>query len=167
MSNNESKLLQADEQILHHIFPVTQPTRISILAQNFDACTLVAYQSGTSGEDVAVRLEVLGEEATRFRTISALQSMAKLAIPDLVPTVERCGNAITGDGRTVEFSVTKFVPNAVTLESVWDDMEDVQQVRVVQELQGALKKLHDLRLSDSNVATNLEGTPFSDDSGTT
>ncbi|KJA26751.1 hypothetical protein HYPSUDRAFT_132318, partial [Hypholoma sublateritium FD-334 SS-4] len=107
--------------------------------------------------DVVVRLEVLGEEGSRFRTIASLQSMAKLAIPDLVPTVERCGKAITDDGRTVEFSVTKFVPNTFTLESVWDDLEDAQQFLIVQEIQGILKKLHSLKLSDSNVATTVEG----------
>lgn len=130
MSHNENKLLLADEKILHHIFPDAQSTRTSILAQNFNVCTFVAHQCGPSGDDVVVRLHVLGEETTHFRTIAALQSMATLAIPDLVPAVERCGNAITDDGRTVEFSVTKFVPSAFSLESVWDDMEDVQRLRI-------------------------------------
>ena len=167
MSDNENKLLLADEKILHHIFPDAQSTRTSILVQNFNTCTFVAHQCGPSGDDVVVRLEMLGEETTHFRTIAALQSMAKHAIPDLVPTVERCGNAITDDGRAVEFSVTKFVPNAVTLESVWDDMEDVQQLRIGQDLQGILKKLHSLKLSNNNVATSLQDTPFSDNSEAT
>jgi serine/threonine protein kinase len=92
--------------------------------------------------------------------MAALQTIARLAIPDLVPTIERYGTTTTADGRNVDFSVTKFIHNTVTLESVWDDLEEGQQARIVKELLEAVKKLHAIRLSDSTVVKILEGTGF-------
>ena len=101
-----------------------------------------------------------GDNSNRLRTIAAMQTIARLAIPDLVPTIERYGTTTTADGRNVDFSVSKFIHDTVTLESVWDDLEEEQQVRIVKELLDAVKKLHAISLSDSTVAQIFEGTGF-------
>lgn len=162
MSSNEDKNLRPDEHLLHQIFPQSQSIRTTVLAQTFDTCTFVAHQCGSSEEDVVVRLEISesSDDSNRFRTIAALQTIARLAIPDLVPTTERYSTTTTADGRNVDFSVTKFIQDTVTLESVWDDLEEEQQVRIVKELLEAVKKLHAIRLSDSTVLQILEGTGF-------
>lgn len=162
MLSNEDKNLRPDDHLLHQIFPQSQSTRTTVLAQTFDDCTFVAHQCGSSEEDVVVRLEISksSDDSNRFRTIAALQTIARLAIPDLVPTTERYGMTTTADGRNVHFLVTKFIHDTVTLESVWDDLEEEQQVRIVKELLEAVKKLHAIRLSDSTVVQILEGTGF-------
>ena len=125
---------------------------------------VVDHQCDSSGEDIVVRLEISksSNDSNRFRTLAALQTIARLAIPDLVPTIERYGTITTADGRDVDFSATKFIHDTVTfkLESVWDDLEEKQQVRIVKELLQAVKKLHAIRLSDSSVVNILEGTGF-------
>ena len=162
MLSNEDMNLRPDEHLLHKIFPQSQSTRTTVLAQTFDNCTFIAHQCGSSEEDVVVRLEISesSDDSNRFRTIAALQTIARLAIPDLVPTIERYGTTTTADGRNVNFSVTKFIHDTVTLESVWDDLEEEQQVRIVKELLEATKKLHAIKLSDSTVVQILEGTGF-------
>lgn len=162
MSSNEYKNLRPDEHLLNQIFPQSQLTRTTVLARTFDTCTFVAHQCGSSEEDVVVRLEISesSDDSNRFRTIAALQIIARLAIPDLVPTTERYSTTTTADGRNVDFSVTKFIQDTGTLESVWDDLEEEQQVRIVRELLEAVKKLHAIRLLDSTVVQILEGTGF-------
>jgi 20S proteasome alpha/beta subunit len=63
-------------------------------------------------------------------------------------------------GGRSDFSVTKFIHNTVTLESVWDDLEEEQQIRIVKELLKAVKKLHTITLSDNTVVQILKGTGF-------
>src|ERR1700691_3578597 len=129
MSNTDDKMLCPDQHILGFISPGLQSINTTILAQTFTTCTFIAHQCGLSGEDVVVRLVVV-EEYSRFRTIAALQQIANLVIPNLVQTIRFCGNGNTANGTKVEFSVTTFVSGTVTLEAVWDDLPDPQQVRI-------------------------------------
>jgi Phosphotransferase enzyme family len=159
MSDADDKMFCPDQHILGLIFPGLQSINTTTLAQTFTTCTFIAHQCGSSGENVVVRLEVV-EEDSRFRTIAALQQIAKIVIPDLVPTIHLCGRGNTGNGTEVEFSVTSFVSGTVTLEAVWDDLPDPQQVRIVKELLYSVNKLHALNISDGTMRKHLEGTGF-------
>lgn len=140
MSDADDKMLRPDLHILGLIFPGLQSIQTTILAHTFTTCTFIAHQCGSSGEDVVVRLEVT--EDSRFRTIAALQQIAKLVIPNLVPTIHFYGSGNTANGTEVEFFVTTFVSGTVTLEAVWDDLPDAQQARIVEELLFSVNKLH-------------------------
>lgn len=75
--------------------------------------------------------------------------------------IERCGTTTTADGRDIEFSVTQFIGDAVTLESVWGGLEKEQQVHIITEVLEAVRKLHSIKLLDTCVERILEGTGFS------
>jgi hypothetical protein len=112
-----------------------------------------------------VRLEVLQGNVVRLHAVSALQKIASLAIPHLVPKVERTGKAQTGGGVAVEFMLTSFVPNSVTLESVWDDLADAEQSEIMKEVVGAMKGVYAMSRGDEQVQDILRGSEFILDDG--
>ena len=117
MASDEERDWTPDEEILKAIFPQSKPAATTTLAKTFDTCTFIAYfdrseKSGHSNGAVVVRLEI---DKNRLRAISALQEIAALAIPALVPAVLQIGTLGTTTGRKIDFSVTEFVADTVTL----------------------------------------------------
>ncbi|KDQ55095.1 hypothetical protein JAAARDRAFT_134450 [Jaapia argillacea MUCL 33604] len=161
-----SKDLGPDNQILSHIFPASAPASITILAQTYETCIFIAKFDNPSplvlSKDLVVRLEVSSSDGSRRRlhTVSALQKVAALAIPNLVPEVTEIGVTRTSDGIEAEYSVTAFIPDSVTLEAVWDVLTERQQSTIVKEVVGAMNNLYSLSPSDARVRRILEGTPF-------
>ena len=151
--------LVPDNALLNCIFPRSAPACITILSQTREVCTFIAHMDATSPTEplhgnVVVRLELPSKFP--LRTVSALQRVATLAIPEAVPAVLQTGTATAEDGREVEFSVSTFVADAVTLEEVWDDLNDDQQSNIMDTVLDAMRKLQALDLADESVLEVLK-----------
>src|SRR6266576_5817158 len=126
-------------------FPKSTVGSTTIVSQTFRTCTFV------------VHLEVLEDRVLRLRT--DLRRVAALAIPGLVPKVERTGTVWMEDGIEVEFSTT-FIPDSVTLESVWDNLSDDERSAIMAELVAAMGKLYSLTRDNEQVQLLLKGSKF-------
>lgn len=149
-----------DESLLKQIFTVNQPTIISIFLQNWDKCVFKAeFPKDLEDHHSAcvVRLEAEDENSETFTTIAALQQIAAIIIPRLVPHTLQVGKAKNAQGRMFHFSVVELVEGD-TLEDVWEQMSAEEQSSVVAELAEALEKLHSVRLSDEWVKEILGKT---------
>ncbi|KAF2841245.1 hypothetical protein M501DRAFT_1000411 [Patellaria atrata CBS 101060] len=62
---------------------------------------------------------------------SALQKLAFHQIPEFVLEVYSFGRALTANGRLVEYSVTKFIPDTITLKSIWSSLSPTRQDSLV------------------------------------
>ncbi|OJI96966.1 hypothetical protein ASPVEDRAFT_873010 [Aspergillus versicolor CBS 583.65] len=141
MSTNEKRDLAPDNHLLAEIFPNTKTISTEILSQNFVCCTFTARLE--SGEEFIVRIE---PEDSQTRAVSAIQELAAQVIPDYVPTVHKTGTASDKDGRKFDYSVTTYFKGAVTLESVWSDFTDDQQLHVAAQVASVVEKLHSINL---------------------
>jgi hypothetical protein len=94
-----------------------------------------------------------------LRSVSALQKIAALAIPHLVPKAGQTGVAQTESGVMVEFSFTSFVPDSVTLESIWDNLADNEQSTIMKEVLSALQMMYGIG-ADERVLSILQGSEF-------
>jgi len=147
-----------DGQILQQLFPNSAAVPTTILSQTFDTCTFIAHVSDTP--ELIVRLEVVTANVYRLRTLLALHQIASIAIPHLVPKAERAGVAQTEGGVAVEFLITAFVPNSVTLESVWDNLAYNEQSEIIREVVGATQTLGTISRADKHVQNVLQGSGF-------
>lgn len=141
MSSIEKCDLAPDNYILAEIFPSTTFISTEVLSQNFQSCTFTACPE--SGEGFIVRIE---PEGSQIPAVSAIQELAAQVIPEYVPTVHKTGTASTEDGRKLDYSVTTYVKDAVTLESIWSDMTDDQQLHVAEQVASVVEKLHSINL---------------------
>lgn len=153
------KNLKPDSALLNRIFPHSPLAGITILSQTYEVCTFIAHTdvirpTGPSPKNVVVRLEL--PSTIPLRTVSTLQKVATLAIPEAVPAVFQIGTAKAEDGREVEFSVSAFVDDAVTLETVWDDLTDHQQSDIMDTVLDAMTKLQRLDLANESVQEILK-----------
>lgn len=129
----------------------------TILSQT---CTFIAHvdqSNQPARRDIVVRLEVSEDEAFRLRTVSDLPRVAALAIPDLVPKVERTGTVRMEDG---EFSLTAFIPDSVTLESIWDNPPDDERSAIMAELVAAMGKPYSLNCVNKQVQLLSKDSKF-------
>lgn len=149
--------LSPDEQILREIFPTKNPSVSRILAQTFENCTFVAlFDDGSSpgpAQELVVRLE---SSDGRLPAVLALQRLASLVIPELVPKTLKAGKAKTKDGVEYQYSVTEFVGDTVVLESVWEDLDNDQQLTIMDSIIDAMKKLQMLSLNNDLVRFLME-----------
>lgn len=104
-----------------------------------------------------VRLEAEDENFETFTTIAALQQIAAIIIPGLVPQTLQVGKAKNAQGRMFSFSLVELVEGDI-LEDVWEQMSAEEQRSVVDELVEALEKLHSVGLSDKWVKEILGKT---------
>ena len=157
--SSDGRNLVPDNALLNRIFPQSTPASITILSQTYEVCTFIAHMDATTLTEslpgnVVVRLELPSK--IPLRTVSALQQVATLAIPEVVPAVFQTGTAKAEDEREVDFSVSAFVADAVTLETVWDDLNDDQQSNIMDTVLDAMRKLQALDLADESVLEVLK-----------
>jgi hypothetical protein len=154
--------LAPDANVLKHLFPTSTVGSTTILSQTFHTCTFVARvdEIDQPARDIVVRLQVSEDQVFRLGTVSDLQRVAALAIPHLVPKVERTGTVWMENGIEVEFSLTTFIPDSVTLESVWDDLSDDERSAIMAELVAAMGKLYTLNRHNEQVQLLLKGSKF-------
>lgn len=91
-----------------------------------------------------------------LRAVSALQQVGALTIPDLIPAVHRVGTAKTWDEKELDFSVTAFLADTVTLETFWDNLSDGYVSDIMDAVVSAMTKLQAINLADEPVRNLLE-----------
>lgn len=136
--------------LLDQIFAEDRPHGVAIILQTWDKCIFRAdFQQSPSLNrklPVIVRLECDSENMrARFASTAALQKLAALAIPDLVPQTFQLGRAASADGRIFCLSVTAFVEGS-TLEEIWEHLNVQNQEAIVTDLVAALRKLQAIGL---------------------
>ena len=109
-SLSKQQLLVPDEKLLSNIFPGAvdiKPMDCRVISNTFDTCTfriqLAAPPPGYPVKDFVVRLETSGD---RLAASLPLQRLAHSQLPDLVPALLSVGDAVTGNGMHLEYSVT-------------------------------------------------------------
>ncbi|KAH5656666.1 hypothetical protein HBI23_144430 [Parastagonospora nodorum] len=140
--------LLPDNVILTTIFPTATPASVQIVANTWATCTF-RVQFNTPPEshmskDLIVRLETSND---KLAAVAALETLARTCISDLVPATYCVGQAITADGRAVEFSISAFVTETETLESLWPSLDVVQKKVILEEVIAAIKKLQGSEIS--------------------
>lgn len=152
----DKSCISPNEHLLGEIFPTKKPLAFKVLNQTFETCTFVAHIEGFS-EELLVRLEAPG---SRLPAVLALQRLASLVIPELVPKTLQTGKAKTKDGLELQYSVTEFLSNTVVLESVWDNLDDDQQLIIMDSVVHGMKTLQTLNLNDESVRSVLRETEY-------
>lgn len=155
--------LVPDDAILSAIFPGCKPTSIEVLANNFDACTFkVKFDEEPSPGLPAVLIVRIETSNGVLETVSALQKVASYQIPEFIAEVYSFGKASTADQRLLEYTITKFIPDTVTLESVWPSLSSAERQSLVNAVVHALGRLQQLKFSDDTVRDLLLNTPYLD-----
>ncbi|QPC69305.1 hypothetical protein HYE68_000057 [Fusarium pseudograminearum] len=134
--------------------------KCNVISSNFTTCTFDIHQDASpadSPQHVLVRLE---SSSDHFATVAALQKLASSQLPDLVPQVLDVGTTFTAQGQRIEYSVTEFVSDAVTLEQEWDKLDGPAQKDLMNSIIAAISKLQTLALDSDHVHKILEGTPY-------
>ncbi|KAF2627520.1 hypothetical protein BU25DRAFT_458420 [Macroventuria anomochaeta] len=114
--------LVPDNVILSAILPQSKPVSVTILTKTSDTCTFrVQFDTQPCKDwsmDLVVHMEVF-DDVPVLEVVTAIGRAANHQSPGLVPETYKCDNAMTADGRDVEYTVTRFLTATVTLESVW------------------------------------------------
>ncbi|KAF5590089.1 uncharacterized protein FSUBG_10927 [Fusarium subglutinans] len=138
----------------------TVKERCNVILSNFTTCTFSIHlntPAAGSPEHVLVRLE---SSSDRFSTVAALQKLAHFQLPDLVPRVLDVGKTSTAQGQRLEYSVTEFISNAITLEQEWDKIDGPAQKDLMSSVIDAVSKLQNLTLDSEHAQKTLEGTSY-------
>ncbi|KAM0392290.1 hypothetical protein ACHAPZ_011036 [Fusarium culmorum] len=134
--------------------------KCNVISSNFTTCTF-DIRLDTSPADfpqhVLVRLESSNDH---FATVAALQKLANSQLPDLVPQVLDVGTTSTAEGKKLEYSVTEFVSDAVTLEQEWDKLDGPAQKDLMSSIIAAISKLQSITLDSDHAHKMLKGTPY-------
>jgi len=159
--------LLPDDLILSTMFPTTKPKTVTVLANNFQTCTFRVFFDTSPMPDVPKDLVVRMEaKIGKLQAIAALQEIAHMQIPELMAKTYSFGKATTSDKREVEYTVSEFVPDTVTLESVWLDLLAPQKETLVRTVAEALKRLQTQQFSVDTIQQTLTNTPWFNESGT-
>ncbi|KAF2760149.1 hypothetical protein EJ05DRAFT_474050 [Pseudovirgaria hyperparasitica] len=150
----ENRNIGPDDIILKEIFTIDLPTKTTVILQDWNKCVLKAeFSNGI--EPCIVRLERVAGESRMFPMIAALQQVAAMVIPHLVPRTLQFGKAMNAEKDEFHFSVVEFIRGS-TLEEVWGTLSEEERISVVEELGAALEKLHSVRPGDDNVRRVLQ-----------
>ncbi|KAI4672613.1 uncharacterized protein J4E78_001114 [Alternaria triticimaculans] len=136
----DDRLLVPDAAVISTIFPESQPTSIDILANSFTNCTFKAEFENSPA--VIVRIDA---SSGSLAIVSAIQEAAAVQIRTYVPKQLAFGEAVTGDKKNVDYTVTEFVTDTVTLESVWPSLDLAQKSFLVDDLVNAMDAIQDVR----------------------
>lgn len=66
----------------------------------------------------------------------------------------------------LEYTISKYIPDTVTLESMWSDLHVSQNAFLVRSVADALKILQEQLLTHETTQDLLVGTPWLNESGT-
>ncbi|KAH6882809.1 hypothetical protein BKA58DRAFT_25383 [Alternaria rosae] len=136
------RMLRPNAAIISSIFTESQPNFIEIFAHSFTNCTFKAEFPNCPA--VIVRLETLRGS---LAVVSAIQEAASLQIPTYVPEILWSGKVATANHGDVDYMVTRFVPNTVTLESVWPSLSLTEKTSLIDAVANAVDKLQQLDIS--------------------
>lgn len=106
-------------------------------------------------------LLVLMETSTnKSAAVKALEDVARMHIPTLVPKSYGIGKGTTEDGLDVEFSISEFVVGAESLEDIWPSLNPAQKEALMDKVVTAIKKLQHTDIRRSAEAANSPPTDY-------
>ncbi|KAJ5819333.1 hypothetical protein N7474_004924 [Penicillium riverlandense] len=148
--------------ILSGIFPGViglKPTSCKIISNTFDTCTFsIQFETVPLPDypkDLIVRLET---SRSRLAILATLQRLARSQLNDLVPSVLDVGTTMTAAAKEIEYLVTPYFTGTISLEDVWNTLDQTHQLEVVDSVILAVDKLQKLDLG--NLSQSLAGTPY-------
>lgn len=155
--------LAPDDYLLGQIFPHSIRVTIEILAQSWIECTSLVdvFDQDQPSQKFILHLRLPQEGNLNLRAMSAMSSIAALAIPELVPEIKKVGITQTEDSRPVEFSITEYIPGSRTLEAVWYGISSEQQKLLVEAVIEAMRKLQNLSIANERVQKILHEASIS------
>ncbi|KDN70503.1 hypothetical protein CSUB01_07948 [Colletotrichum sublineola] len=137
----EQRDLVPDEKTLNAIFQCVD-VEPKVISSTFETCTFSIHTQTPllpgHPTDLLVRLETSGHH---LHQVAALQSLARVQLPDLVPLVVSHGTTKMGGGMEVDYMVSEYVTGTTTLEAVWDTLGSIDQERLMDLVVRAVKRL--------------------------
>jgi hypothetical protein len=159
-------LLIPDGEVLHTIFPTAKPTSVKVLANNFETCTFRVLFYVLSTIDMASDLTVQMETSTRrLQAVTALQKLVHLQIPTLIAKTCVFGKATTANKQEVEYTVSEYIADTVTLKLIWPNLPATQKEAVVRYIAEVLRQIRALPLDSKSAQSILLGTPWLNENG--
>ncbi|KAI4934354.1 hypothetical protein J4E85_002210 [Alternaria conjuncta] len=152
------RMLRPDAAIISTIFTESQPNSIEILAHSFTNCTFKAEFPNHPA--VIVRLET---SSGSLAVVSAIQEAASLQIPTYVPEILWSGKVVTANHGEADYMVTRFIPNTVTLESVWPSLSLTEKTSLIDAVANAVDKLQQVDISHALLQRVFPNTALVDD----
>ncbi|EPE33505.1 Protein kinase-like (PK-like) [Glarea lozoyensis ATCC 20868] len=145
-----------DPCLLQQIFKDSQPKNISMFVQTWDKCVFKAEFSKDESvhPSCVVRIEAENKNLTTFATTAAMQQIARIIIPHLVPQTLQIGKATNEQKKLFNFSVSELV-DGPTLADVWHDLDDIERNLIINDLTDALIRLNALQLNDGPIKAIL------------
>jgi len=105
MSDNSSQLelLLPDRGLLELMLPGQQDLTYKVLANTRDVCTCLVHAKDVDPETPSSEAIIFRLETTdgNLEKVAAIQSIAELAVPDLIPHLKELGSTVLESGRKV------------------------------------------------------------------
>ncbi|WYZ40869.1 hypothetical protein EsH8_IV_001210 [Colletotrichum jinshuiense] len=137
-----------------------------IISNNLDTCTFfVLFEENHRPvglpDNLLIRFEKQRDGNPLLAT-AALQQLAHLEAPYLVPKVWGSGETQAGDGTKLSYMLSQFHPDTCTLESVWEDLGQDEQLSLMKDVVDAMAQFQSICLTNlSDEAKEiLKNTPF-------
>lgn len=156
------KDLVPDQKILSGIFPDRKdldPDSCNVISNNFGTCTFtIRLEVPPAGypEHLLVRLEKTA--SFWLPAAAALQQLGHTQLPDIVLPTLGMGVTASEDGCQLGYTVMAYLEGIATLEEVWDDLDDVDQLRLADSVAAAVEKLQKSQIPGDGVGNILTTT---------
>ncbi|KZL64289.1 hypothetical protein CI238_00551 [Colletotrichum incanum] len=168
MSEANQNCLVPDVTVLSRIPELNGITvcKYRVISNNDNKCTSVAYFEEDQSPcglptHLLIRIE-RRRDGNPLLATAALQRLAHLRLPHVVPKVWGAGHTETEKGTKLSYMLSKFYMDTCTLESVWDDLETLSQQSLVEQVVSTSFQLQDVSLANVHDEAKqiLRGTPF-------
>ncbi|GKT52926.1 aminoglycoside phosphotransferase [Colletotrichum tofieldiae] len=168
MSEANHDYLVLDVTVLSRIPELNGITlcKYRVISNNVNNCTSVAYFEEDQSPcglptHFLIRIEKR-RDGNPLLSTAALQRLAHLRLPHVVPKVWGAGHTETEKGTKLSYMLSQFYMDTHTLESVWDDMEMASRQSLAEQVVSTSLKLQDISLARINDEAKqiLRDTPF-------
>ena len=149
----ELELLLPDRGLLELALPGHQDLTYKVLANTRDVCTCLVHPQDVDPETSPSPAIILRLETTdgQLEKVAAIQSIAELAVPDLIPHLKELGSTVLQSGRKVQYFVTEYVGGCVVLDTIRNTLSSTQQLDIMRQVIVAMTRLHTLDLDGAHV----------------
>ncbi|KAJ5876004.1 uncharacterized protein N7529_001588 [Penicillium soppii] len=164
MASIANRLLFPDEKTLSGIFPHVidfKPTICDVLANTFETCTFRIQLDSAPLPDYPKDLIIRFERSGRsLAALATFQRLVSSQLKDLVPSVLQVGTTMTATAKAeqVDYFVTPYFTETILLEEVWDALDQVNQLQLVDSVVLAVEQLQKLDLK--KFGHSPEGIPY-------
>lgn len=162
----DGKWLVPDEHVLSGIFPTIPDISEKcpeVICNSVDVCTFrltfdVEPRPGLP-TDLIIRLETAKD---KLKAVARMQGLARRQAPNIVLETLEVGTVDDSQGRQLGYSITPFLAGTVTLEDIWNDMEESNQRALMDSVVDAMRKFQKLRRQDFHSLYHDLITPSDD-----